>query len=509
MRSKRVIYNIISSLFLQFVTILYGLIVPRIIISSFGSNVNGLVSSITQFLAYITLLESGFGPVVKALLYKPISKKDKNTIAKILKSSEKFFRRVALIFIIYIVALFFIYPLIIDNSFDSFYTISLIAIIGISTFAEYYFGMTYRLFLQAKQKTYVISIIQIVTYVLSVAVIMIVVSLGAGIHIVKLASGLVFILRPILQNMYVKRKYGINLKTADSSYKIKQKWDGLAQHIAYVIHTNTDITVLTIFTSLSEVSVYSVYYLIIKGVKALMQAFTSSIDAVFGDMIAKNETDNLNKKFGVYEVIYNSIITIAFSCTIVLIVPFVAVYTKGITDADYVRPLFGVLITISELIWAIRQPYNDLVKAAGHFKETRRGAWVECISNIVISVALVNKFGIVGVAIGTIVAMLLRTIEFVYHANKYILRRSVWESTKKLLLVVVEVVVIVLICNCFTPLEMTSYLSWGLNALAVFGISIICVFGADFLFFRKELGSAFKPIKKVIKRKNKMKPRNM
>lgn len=58
MRSKKAIKNIIASLGQQFVAIICGLILPRAIIGAYGSNVNGLVSSITQFLAYITLLES-------------------------------------------------------------------------------------------------------------------------------------------------------------------------------------------------------------------------------------------------------------------------------------------------------------------------------------------------------------------------------------------------------------------------------------------------------------------
>ena len=58
MRSKKAIKNIIVSLFQQIVTIICGLILPRAIIGTYGSNVNGLISSITQFLGYITLLES-------------------------------------------------------------------------------------------------------------------------------------------------------------------------------------------------------------------------------------------------------------------------------------------------------------------------------------------------------------------------------------------------------------------------------------------------------------------
>ena len=83
MRSKKAVYNIISTLILQIIAIIYGFIVPKIIIKSFGSNVNGLVSSITQFLAYITLLESGVGPLIRASLYKPLANKNKQDIANI------------------------------------------------------------------------------------------------------------------------------------------------------------------------------------------------------------------------------------------------------------------------------------------------------------------------------------------------------------------------------------------------------------------------------------------
>ena len=68
MRSKKALYNIITNLIMQGSAIIYGFVIPKIIIDYFGSDVNGLVSSITQFLAYITLLESGFGPVVKSIL---------------------------------------------------------------------------------------------------------------------------------------------------------------------------------------------------------------------------------------------------------------------------------------------------------------------------------------------------------------------------------------------------------------------------------------------------------
>ena len=41
---------------------------------AYGSDVNGLVSSITQFLGYIALVEGGVGGVIRAALYKPLAK---------------------------------------------------------------------------------------------------------------------------------------------------------------------------------------------------------------------------------------------------------------------------------------------------------------------------------------------------------------------------------------------------------------------------------------------------
>ncbi len=501
MRSKKAILNIMFSLLLQIVTLICGLIVPKLIIQTFGSNVNGLVSSITQFLAYITLLEAGFGPVVKATLYKSIAQKDKKQIESILRASEKFFRIIALIFIIYLAVLSVIYPMIVNTEFAFMYTMSLVLIISISTLAEYYFGMTYKLFLQAQQKTYITAIIQIVGYILNTIAIVILIKTNSSIHIVKLISGLIFVLRPIAQNIYVKKKYKLDLKEADTNYNLKQKWDGLAQHIAAVVHNNTDIAILTVFTNTIEVSVYSVYFLVLKGIKSLIQAFTGGVDAAFGDMIAKNEKEQLNKSFKIYELFYYSIITIVYICTFSLIIPFIEVYTNGVTDANYIRPIFAYLLVASELVWCIRLPYSSITLAAGHFKETRKGAWLEAIINIGISLMFVWKLGIVGVAIGTLVAMTIRTIEFIYHTSKYILERSIYVSVKRLLLVLIEIIIAVFLINKLPKVEFITYTNWIIYAILIGIVSIITTLFINLVMYKKDVNELFSIIKKVIRRK--------
>jgi len=499
MRRKKTIYNIAASLILQFIILISGFIVPKLIIKSYGSDVNGLLSSITQFLSYIALLQSGIGPVVRAALYKPIANKNKQEIENILKSSERFFRIIALIFIVYLIGLSIIYPILVQNEFEYIYTLSLILIISIGTFFEYYFGITYSLYLHALQKQYITSLIQIISYILNIFAVVILIKLNANIQTVKFVSCIIFLLKPMLQNIYVKKKYKINLKNADKNYKLDKKWDGLAQHVAAIVHNSTDVTILTIFSKLSEVSVYSVYHLVEKGVKSIVSSFTSGIDALFGDMLAKKENTKLNKSFELYEVIYFIVITIIYISTSLLIVPFIKVYTYGIDDANYIRPLFGFLLVLSGFVGSIRLPYSSITLAAGHFKETKKGAWLEAILNIVISITLVIKFGLIGVVIGTLVSTLIRTIEFMYHTNKYILEINIIKSIKKILIIVVEFIIIILITNFISLEYINSYLSWIVYAIIIFLLTSLITLSINYIVYKKEFKELFKIVKNIRK----------
>ncbi len=500
MRTIKALKNAITSIILQIVTFICGLIVPRLILENFGSDVNGLINSITQFLAYITLLESGFGPVVKSILYKPIAKKDKNQIELILKSAEHFFRLIALIFIIYIAILCLVYPMFVNSQFDSMYTVSLILIIAISTFAEYFFGMTYKLYLQAEQKSYVTSTIQISTLIINTILIVLLINFGASIQIVKLGSALIFIFRPILQNIYVKKKYNINLKNVEKGYNIKQKWDGLAQHIAGVVHGNTDVTILTIFSTMKEVSVYTVYNLVVTGIRNLVTILSNSIDAAFGDMIAKKEKENLNKKFSMYELVYYTLITIIYSCAIVLIVPFVQVYTKGITDVNYTRKIFAYIFVIAYFIHAIKTPYNTLAYAAGKFKQTQIGAWVEAISNLVISLILVHSLGLVGVAIGTLISVTIRGVEFLIFSSKNILDRKISKTFIRSIISIVELLIIMIVGEIIIDFNDISYLNWIVQGIRIFLISIIIVIPINLIYYKEERKELVNLMKKLVEK---------
>lgn len=486
LKNRKTLKNIITSVLLQIVTIICGFIAPRLIIKTFGSNVNGVISSITQFLGYITLLESGIAPVIKAALYKPIASANTEKIEGILKAAEKFFRTIALIFVVYLTVLCIAFPVFYSDSYSYMFTLGLVLIISISTFFEYFFGITYSIYIQALQNSYIISIIKIFSKIANTLLIVTLIKFNCSIHIVKLTSSFVFVLTPLFLNYYVKHKYNINLKRVKDDYKLENKWDGLSQHIAAIVHGSVDIAVLTFFTNPIEVSVYSVYMLVINSVKNLSVSLSSGVDALFGSLLAKNDFNNLRIKYRTYEIFYFTVISLLFSCTSVLIMPFIMIYTNDITDANYYRPFFAYLMLAAQLVTLIRVPSNSLVLAAGHFKQVKKAAWIEAIMNVVISVVLVFKYGIVGVAIGTLVSMIYRSIHFIVYASKEILNISLKETFTKILIMFLEIVIVQVVFNLFSY-NINTYFSWFIYAVITLLFSILVVALISFLFYKKDL----------------------
>ena len=136
MQSKKLIKNTYTAIIYQVATLICGFILPRLILGNFGSEVNGLVNSITQFLQVIQFLELGVGAVVRTSLYKPLAERNHKAISEIITSANKFFKRLAFILLCYIGVLLIIYPYVSNSTFDNVYTALLILCIAISSFAQ-------------------------------------------------------------------------------------------------------------------------------------------------------------------------------------------------------------------------------------------------------------------------------------------------------------------------------------------------------------------------------------
>ncbi len=472
-KKNKIKLNIVCSLVLQIAVFCSGLILPRLFIQAYGSKTNGLISSIQQFLGFITLGEMGIGAVIQYNLYKPLAESNWKDVSQIIASSKRFFNRLLIAIVIYIVVLAALLPYKTINEFDYLFTASLVISISISYIAQYYFGMTYRQLLDADQLSFVRIIPQIIQVVINIFVCSYLIKADVDVRLVKFTTSILYCIQPLVIMIFSRLHYPqINLKEKIIGEPIKQKWNGIAQHLAAVILKDTDAVVLTLFSTLENVSIYAVYHMIIYGIETLIEAVTNNYTAVFGRLFAKNNCIEFNKLFDKFELVFHFVMTLVFSCIMVLIVPFVTVYTNGINDANYIVPTFAFVITIAHWLYSVRLPYHILIKAAGHYKQTQGSAVIEAMINIVISVLTVYKFGLIGVALGTACAMLYRSVYYLMYLSKHILKRNFWLSIR---FYMIDIISFALIIMLTTSIKMTSvsFFAWVILAIKVFVVAFI------------------------------------
>jgi len=424
-RVMRVKMNTFSSLAHQLVTTLCGLVIPWIMIDTFGSTAYGITISIAQFLSYITLLEGGIGRVARGALYKPLAERDEERVSQVYLAVKRFFTTIGLIFAVYVVVLALGFHSIADVDVSAFsweYTAALVVGIAVGKFAEYMSGISKMTLLNADQKQYVVNTVYIVTNILNVILIVALAKCGVDILWVKVVSSLVFVLRPVLYSLYVRKHYHLHKTGVKAT--LPNKFTGIAQHTAYVVQNNTDVMLLTLLADLPSVAVYSVYHLVVFSLRNIATAFTGGMEALLGEMAAKGEQETLRKTYRSYKLILTALTLMLFGTAAILIVPFVRLYTDGTTDANYVRPLFALILVVAEALNCLTLPCFNLTIAANKLRQSQWGAYGEAAINMAVSLVLLLMLDnpLVAVAVGTLAAVVFKSVYYTAFAGKHILK---------------------------------------------------------------------------------------
>ncbi len=503
-RSQKASLNITTNALLEIVTMISTMILPRFVLKYFGSSYNGIVSSASQFLSLISLLTLGVTASTRVALYQSLAKNDNHATSAIVRATEKYMRKVGLVLLVYIIGLAIVYPLVVHTDFGFWDVSFLIFIVGASSFAEYYFGITYRTFLLADQCVYISNVFSIIALILNTGLSIFLITSGFSIQIVKLFSAMVFFLRPLLQNIYVTKKYSLDKHCEPDRSALDKRGDATALALANIVHDNTDIVVLTVFTDVKTISVYTIYNMVMNGLKKIQQVMTTGTEPIFGNMWAKKEYEAIKRNLAVFEFFITFFLSVVFSCAMVLLLPFVSIYTSGITDVEYVRPAYGIVICAAFIFLGLRAPYLSLVQGVGHYKETKIGAFIEAGINITLSVVLVNFIGMIGVAVGTLAANIFRTVQYAIYIDNHIVARGKSVFIRKILWCLMNITIIsVPIYHLSFEYASKGWLYWILTAVVVVLIALAFTTVSSLIFYRKDLKNSMTVGKNMLLRRRK------
>lgn len=507
MRGKQALKNMVASLLLQVIVLLSGLILPRFILETYGSSVNGMITSVNQFLTYLGLAEAGVGTATVVALYTPLALNQTEEVNSILSASRKFYNKSGMLFLALTLVLVGVYPFFISGQLENSLVRCMILVLAGSTLVDYFFLGKYRVLLTANQEGYVVALIQAAGTIVNMVVSIFLIYIGAGVLFVKAVATGVYMLRLVLVKIYAKRKYpSLNFHAEPNEGALKQKNAALLHQVVGIIVNNTDTTVLTICLgakSLLEVSVYGIYMMVVNAVNQLMTSFSNGLTAGFGEVIAKNEEETLKKSYSSYEYMYFVIMFIVIACMGVLILPFVGVYTINLTDVQYVRPVLGILFTVIVFMQNVRIPGLTIICAAGHYKETRYQAILEAVINITVSLGLVWKFGMAGVLLGTVCSYGYRSFEIVFYTSRHLVKGCAKKSMFRIFRNVLVVALLCIVGIYVIPQNMASFITWFLYAIGMGAVSVFTIVGVNYVVEPDEFKELVLRGKGIVNRKEK------
>lgn len=204
MNARRSFYNIFFGMLSQIISIALGIIIPRLVLVSLGSESNGLLSSVNQALVYLSLLEAGIGTATLQALYKPVAEEDKSSINQIMAATNIYYKRVGLYYFIATLSLAIIYPIVVKSSLSYFTIFSVILLSGLSQVINFFFQGKYRILMQVEGKNYILinlgTIINVFTSISKIILLL----LGCDIIVLQL----MYFIFSLLQLFYIfKRKF--------------------------------------------------------------------------------------------------------------------------------------------------------------------------------------------------------------------------------------------------------------------------------------------------------------
>src|SRR5690554_2356356 len=214
-RTNKFFYNSISTAFYQVILTLTGFIAPRMMLKYYGSEINGLVSSINQFIIYFRLVEAGLSSAAIYALYKPLADNDHKAINGVVAAAKKFYTQSGYIFVSLTIGLAIFYPLFIDiDILSPISVVLLVLILGTNGALEFFTLSKYRVLLTADQRTYVISLASLVHIITSTIIVIIFATMRIDIVLLRLIALSSIFLRSLILMVYTK----INYKYVD--YKV-------------------------------------------------------------------------------------------------------------------------------------------------------------------------------------------------------------------------------------------------------------------------------------------------
>ena len=501
-RVQLIARNMGATAIYQVISIVFGIVIPQLFLSTYGPELHGLTSLITNVMSYVLLLNAGLNTASVQALYEPIAKNDINHVNSIFKAIKRQYFNIGIVYIVAVAFVSISLPFFVkDVSFNM--VMFLVIVMGFQSVIDAFLISSGRILLQANQELSIYTVISTLVFVIRGIVQIVFINYKFSPILVQSVPTVTSILTYVLLVIFIKKTYHhINIKDVEPNNKaLSKRWSALVHELASLVLNNTDVVILTISTgNMILVSIYSIYEFIFSHIHGLIVTlFSTSSVASFGNIIASGSQKDVLKAYNLYEFFYYGFITFVYSMTGVMILDFVSLYTSSVENVKYVDPLLAMLFIVFGVANNLRVPGTTMISAAGHFKETKNRAIVEMSINLVASLILFHFFSIYGLVLGTILSFIYRTTDVIIYINAKILKTSSKRSFLRALKVILTIIFIIFLCSSVFNFAISSWYMWLLKAIISSILAIIVIILINYVSERSYTTLVYQQVMKRIK----------
>ena len=189
------------------VTSAVAILIPRLFIVNYGSEVNGLLASIRQVYVYLALLEAGVGDASVIALYGPVGRKDYKSTNEILAATHYYYKKIGLIYAACVVGMSFVYPLLLDTTVPYMTCCMVILLQGSGSVIGYLFQGKYNMLLRVDNRNYVTTNLGTVTTVMTDLLRIVLLMMGKSIVAVQATYLFFNLVKMLYIAWYIRKNY--------------------------------------------------------------------------------------------------------------------------------------------------------------------------------------------------------------------------------------------------------------------------------------------------------------
>ncbi|WP_029323146.1 lipopolysaccharide biosynthesis protein [Butyrivibrio sp. AE3004] len=418
-RTKLAAKNITFGYVGQLATALMSFILRTIFIHRLAETLLGVNALYSNILSLLSMAELGIGTALNFSLYAPVAAKDTEKVKSYMQMYRKAYHTIAIVVAVIGLSLVPFLQYLAKNSGDiglrdlRFYYL----IFLFNTVSTYFVSYKYSL-VNAEQKNYIQTNINTITKIVTVFFQIIILLIIPNFYLYLLTDAVVQLIQKIFVSSYLNKLYpyltdkNITPLSKEEHDEVWRKTKALVMHkVGDVARLQTDTLIISSFIEVKVAGHVDNYTMVTGTIANFVNIIFNSVISGFGNLIATESKQKQYQTFKVYRFFASWVYGFSACGFFILLQPLIYLWIVRKNGPEWLLATAAVYLLITDYYFkGDRIVLSNYKTAAGVFEQDKYLALIQGLVNLVISIVLVQKIGLAGIYVGTVISGLIANI---------------------------------------------------------------------------------------------------